>query len=182
MESIQEQKKHLRKQMRALLKTQDKSHLALRSEKVLKRLASHPRVQAASIILSYWSLPSEAPTHALNGQLAKEKKVLLPVIDGADLYLSEYSPDAALAEEGVYGIAEPTGQAFERYEDVDLVIVPGLAFGKEGQRCGKGKGYYDKTLKKLVNAHTIGLGFDFQMLDMVPMDLHDITLNEVIVV
>jgi len=182
MESIREQKKQLRKQMRALLKEQEIISLTSRSDKVAQRILEHEQVQKASTILSYWSLSSEAPTHELNKLLAKEKMVLLPVIDGPDLYLSIYDPQAPLTKEGIYGIAEPTGQAFEEYEKVDLVIVPGLAFGAQGQRCGKGKGYYDKTLQKLVNAYTLGLGFDFQIHDNVPMEAHDIVLNEVIAV
>lgn len=180
--SIAEQKKRVRRDMRRLLKTQDPSELASRSGALVTQLLKHPKVQEARTVLSYWSLPSEVPTHDLNHTLVKNKRVLLPVIDGDELYLSPFEPKASLKTESIYGIAEPTGQAFSAYDEVDLVLVPGLAFAPNGGRCGKGKGYYDKTLSKLQNAYTIGLGFDFQLIESVPMDAHDHFLNEIVTV
>lgn len=168
--------------MRSLLRSQDASELSGRSEYVLERLLAHPKVQQAQVVLSYWSLPSEAPTHLLNEHLAASKKLLLPVIDGNDLYLSSFQLGGTLVAEGIYGIPEPTGAPFTAFDQVDLVLVPGLAFGPKGTRCGKGKGYYDRTLARLRNAYTIGLGFDFQLLDNVPMDVHDVLLDEIVTV
>jgi 5-formyltetrahydrofolate cyclo-ligase len=87
-------------------------------------------------------------------------------------------------KKGPYGIFEPKESESEKpisLKDIDLVIVPGLAFDRENNRLGHGKGYYDNFLKSL-SAETpkIGLGFRFQLLERIPTTRHDIPLTKVI--
>ena len=60
------------------------------------------------------------------------------------------------------------------YKNIDLVLVPGIVFDKEGHRIGYGFGYYDKFLKKVPKAIKLGLTFDFQVIDKIPREMHDL--------
>ncbi len=79
---------------------------------------------------------------------------------------------------GSYGILEPRTEKIRktRVEDIDLIIVPGVAFDKKGNRIGHGKGYYDRLLDK-TNATKIGLAFEFQLLKEIPTDKHDLPID-----
>jgi len=78
-----------------------------------------------------------------------------------------------------YGIIEPVGDPWQDYDKIDLVLVPALAYDHNGHRLGRGKGYYDRFLKKL-NAYTIGIAFEEQILDYIPYDDNDVKIDEVI--
>lgn len=82
---------------------------------------------------------------------------------------------------GLYGILEPAIKKPVNLEDIDLVIVPGVAFDKEGNRLGRGKGYYDRFLKKLPDrVNSIGLAFDSQILPSAPATPIDVSVDRVI--
>jgi 5-formyltetrahydrofolate cyclo-ligase len=82
---------------------------------------------------------------------------------------------------GKFGVLEPVAEAPEvPPEGVDLIVVPGLAFDKECYRLGHGRGFYDQWLLALPGMK-IGVGFDHQLLDLVPREPHDVQLDGVIV-
>jgi len=78
-----------------------------------------------------------------------------------------------------FGILEPEGESFTELQDIDLIIVPGVAFDKNNNRLGRGKAYYDKLLN-YVNCHKYGVCFDFQLVPNVPADQHDVKMDKVI--
>jgi 5-formyltetrahydrofolate cyclo-ligase len=87
----------------------------------------------------------------------------------------------AKLKKGPYGVCEPAIKRFINLEDLDLVIVPGVAFDKKGNRLGRGKGCYDYFLKKLPKRiPAIGLAFDFQILPSLPATSEDVSVNKVI--
>ena len=87
-----------------------------------------------------------------------------------------------------YGIPEPRVSARElmKAEDLDLVLLPLVAFDKRGNRLGRGVGFYDKTLaflhrrRHLRKPHLLGLAHDFQRLSAVPTDDWDVPLDGVV--
>ena len=82
-------------------------------------------------------------------------------------------------ESGVYGTSHPkNGIVFNG--ELDLVIVPGLAFDSENYRLGYGGGYYDTFLAEHPNAFTVGIGYPFQKIDSVPKEAHDACLDMVL--
>ena len=84
-------------------------------------------------------------------------------------------------KKGPYGVAEPVISRFIRPEDLDLVITPGVAFDKKGNRLGRGKGYYDRFLSKLPkDTPSIGLAFRLQILPAVPTTFHDVSVKKVL--
>ena len=116
----------------------------------------------------------------LDELVAKGKTVVLPrVVSDTDMELHRYTGQQDL-QAGAYGILEPTGELFANYDDIDVAIVPGMAFDAEGHRLGRGKGYYDRFLSRVNNVYKIGLCFSWQMVDNVPCDDHDVVMDEVI--
>jgi 5-formyltetrahydrofolate cyclo-ligase len=148
---------------------------------VISRL--RPLLAEAQTIMAYYSLPDEVNTHALIDELVAEgKTVLLPKVTGADtMELRRYTGRADL-QEGAYHILEPVGEPFTDLSALDLILVPGLAFDAAGHRLGRGRGYYDRFLhsKNRPYCVKIGICFDFQKVDEVPVDAHDIAMDKVV--
>lgn len=173
----------LRQQMRAS-KRQHQSQLAAMSmaivDKLTARLASflnHP----SSVILAYWPLPDEVDLYPLLDSLVTEgHTVLLPkVLDDNTMSLHRYTSRADLVE-GLFHIMEPVGEPFIAFDQIDVALVPGMAFDAAGHRLGRGRGYYDRFLASHPRLHTIGVCFPFQRVADVPSEAHDIMINEVI--
>ena len=80
---------------------------------------------------------------------------------------------------GAYGILEPREIKIALPEDIQVAIIPGIAFDKKGYRIGYGKGYFDRLLPKM-NALKIALAFDFQLLDELPREKHDVKMDMII--
>ena len=63
--------------------------------------------------------------------------------------------------------------------EIELALIPGVAFDRKGNRLGRGKGYYDRTLDRLTHAHRIGICFGFQLTEKIPVENNDRTMDEV---
>ena len=131
-------------------------------------------------ILLYHSLPDEVGTHDLIRTLyAQGYTVLLPSVVGNDLALHVYEGEDTMNTSAAFGIHESSGALFTDYSHIDLAIIPGMAFTQQGDRLGRGKGYYDRLLPHL-RCPLIGIAFPFQLLPFIPTESHDIQMNEVI--
>ena len=153
----------------------------IRASHPLTKLSRHPRLAEARIVLLYSALPDEVPALPLLNRLTTEgKTVLLPrVVSDTDMELRRYTGPNDL-EPGAFGIMEPTGELFTDYDLIDVAVVPGMAFDREGHRLGRGKGYYDRFLAQLPHIYKIGICFPFQLVDKVPADAHDMLMDEVV--
>lgn len=149
----------------------------------LRQLRQHPRLINADTLLLYSALQDEVPTQSLLDELvAQGKTVLLPrVVSDTDMELRQYTGLQDL-QVGAFGILEPTGKLFTDYEKIDVAVVPGMAFDKEGHRLGRGKGYYDRFLRLLPKTYKIGICFSWQLVDNVPTDEHDILMDQIMTV
>ena len=173
-------KKELRKQMAALKATyRNAGQLTALSAEVLTKLEASPRFQQAQVVMLYYSLPDEVQTHHFVERWAQSKRIILPVVVGDDLVLRSYHGRHELVK-GAYGIEEPTGPPFLQLEQIECIVVPGVAFDSQGNRLGRGKGYYDRLLPRLPQAYKIGLCFPFQRVKQVPAEPFDIRMDEVI--
>ena len=135
----------------------------------------------ASTVLLYWSMEDEVQTHDFVNRWYKEKRVLLPCVDGDDLRLRQYTGPECLKAGEQCGIGEPTGPEYTDLDSVELIIVPGVAFDRTGNRMGRGRGFYDRLLKSTPNAYKVGVAFDFQVVDSVPVEEFDVKMDKVIV-
>lgn len=165
----------------ALLKTLHKSTATHQSQSadILAALEDHPAFRSAQTVLLYHSLPDEVDTHPFIRKWSGKKRILLPVVQGEELELRIYKGEETLVT-GAYGIGEPTGETFTDYAAIDLVLVPGVAFDRKGNRLGRGKGYYDRLLPHLPAARKIGICFPFQIVEEVPAESFDIRMDEIV--
>ena len=173
-------KSELRQQIRALKRQFTQQQLDELSLPVISRL--RPLLAEAHTILAFYSLPDEVNTHQLLDDLVAEgKTVLLPkVLDDETMELRHYTGRQDLVE-GTLHIQEPVGEPFTDYTRIDIALIPGMAFDAQGHRLGRGKGYYDRffTLHSSLFT-TIGVCFDFQKVDEVPVDAYDMPVDEVV--
>ena len=82
--------------------------------------------------------------------------------------------------EGPFHILEPQGAPFTDSDAIDIVLVPGMAFDAAGHRLGRGRGYYDRLLAAHPAWHKVGVCFPFQRVAEVPIDAHDVSMDEII--
>lgn len=174
-------KNELRQKIRMEKRRFSQQELAEASLLVIHRLMEHPRVQAASTVMMYYSLPDEVCTHtAIDRLVADGKTVVLPVVIGDGLMeLRRYTGRNSL-KQGAYGIMEPVGELFTAVNSIDLIVVPGMAFDAQGHRLGRGKGYYDRFLSSAGSIYKIGICFDFQRVPFVQTTEHDVPVDEVL--
>ena len=154
-------------------------HLKNFSDNILSKLENKEVFQRANIIFMYWSLPGEVDTHDFINKWGFQKSILLPVINGNSLDLKLFEGMHKLKKNNRFNIFEPTGKIFNDLDIIDLAIIPGMAFDKNMNRMGRGKGYYDRLLNSLKSIK-IGICFPFQLLDQIPVDRFDIKMDEVI--
>ncbi len=170
-------KKEWRAEIRRRKNSYSKEQLAEMSSLLTQRIALHPHFQEARLVLLYHALPDEVDT----ASLFHRPDILLPKVSGpSSMELRRYEGAGSL-EPGAFGILEPTGPIFTDYDRIDLAIVPGMAFDTEGNRLGRGKGYYDRMLPLLKHAYKIGVCFPFQHITpSLPTTPTDVRMDEVI--
>lgn len=173
-------KSEVRKMMRDRKRAVPPEEKLRRSEVLLRKVEALPDFQESRVVLLYWSMADEVQTHAFVDKWYNNKVVLLPCVDGDNLRLRQYTgPDCMVSGEQ-FGIGEPTGAEWKDLDAVDLIAVPGVAFDRTGNRMGRGRGFYDRLLKSTPHAVKIGLAYDFQIIDTVPTEPHDVRMNMVI--
>lgn len=171
-----EEKKSIRTKIKHLKSQISEPQKLVESVKVFDKIESQPEFITAKTILVYWSMPDELPTHNFIIKWSKEKKIYLPVVKGDNMYIKPFSSTKNLVK-GNYGIWEPDSQK-EFEEEIDLVIVPGVAFDRNKTRLGRGKGYYDRYF---TNGNVIkwGVCFDVQLVDHIPAEDFDVRMDKV---
>lgn len=170
-------KKELRTHIKHLKKQHYKESLQEQSILILNKLENHNDFINANIVMLYSSLPDEVQTHDFIERWRNKKRIILPTVVGDDIIPVELCEDTDFAV-GDFNILEPQSDAYQG--SYDLIIVPGVAFDKKGNRIGRGKGYYDRFLSKHIDIKKIGICFDFQLIDNVPTEDNDIKMDEVI--
>lgn len=176
-------KLELRREIRLRKRLLDPSAATVYAERAQALLTATEAFREAGVVLLYAALPDEVPTQRLL-DVAEGKTILLPRVVGDDLELRLYTSPADLVESPSYHILEPTGPLFTDYGSIDLAIIPGMAFDAAGHRLGRGKGFYDRFLAhpRCSQLKTIGLCFDFQLLETLPTEPHDHNVDHVIIV
>ncbi len=157
------------------------------SEKIVNRFIDLPEYQAAHTIMFYVDVRDEVRTRqALPAAVASGKRIVVPYcVDGElELFWLEKMDELEL---GMYRILEPKNELrtvkSKRLQptDLDLVMVPGVAFDRTGGRTGHGKGYYDKLLQHArLDAPLIALAFECQLFEKIPAESHDIYMDKII--
>ena len=171
------EKKELRTLIKTLKKQHTKEQLFEQSEKILSKLEQHPDFVNAHSVMLYSALPDEVQTQAFLEKWHFKKQIILPTVVGDDIIPVEFGKDTTFAI-GDFNILEPQNEPYTG--NFDLIVVPGVAFDRQGNRIGRGKGYYDRFLCQHLDVKRIGICFDFQLVDEVPAEPFDIRMDEVI--
>lgn len=170
-------KKQLRKAIKASVALLSNEEKARQAQTVFSIIEQSPIFANCHKVMLFSSLPDELPTHKVIERWAKSKQVYLPRVVGDDMDAIKYTPGTL--QSGSFNILEPTGNQIIPPSKLDLIIVPGVAFDRKGNRCGRGRGYYDKFLAR-TKAITIAVCFDCQLVDNLPVEPHDIPAKFVV--
>ena len=173
-------KKEIRRGIRELKKQYSLDEKKRMSVSVWNQIENDKRFLEAAIVLAYWSMDDEVFTHDFVTRWADKKTFLLPCVRGNELDIRYFDGEEKLEPGEGYAIPEPVGALFADLDKIDVILVPGVAFDAYGNRLGRGKGYYDKILKQ-TNAYKIGVCFDFQFIENVPTEVHDVKMDKVVV-
>jgi len=184
--SMQERKKQIREESHAARNAlADKDAL---SRTIVDRFTALAEFASAGTVMYYIDVRSEVRTRfALPTALESGKRVVVPWCNEAgELELFHLTSMDELAV-GMYKILEPKTELRHLPErrlqatDLDLIMVPGVAFDRRGGRTGHGKGYYDKLLQHArPEAPLVGLAFECQLFEEIPVMSHDIFMDLVI--
>lgn len=176
-------KEQLRDQIRNQRSNKSKSFILENSEKISEKLHNLKEFQQANRILFYVSYNGEVDTHSiLKKMLSSKKKVFVPLSNQKDhtLSISELRDFSDLTP-GTYGILEPKKGKIRpsSIHNIDIVLVPGVAFDTYGHRLGQGGGYYDWFLSQST-AVSIALSFELQLVKEIPVESHDQSVDIII--
>lgn len=170
-------KKEIRRKIKALRTMLPEADKQSAAEEVFSRLEQTAAFMMAERILMYHSLPDELPTHAFLRKWSGTKRFYLPRVNGVNLEILPY--EESRLELGSFHIEEPTGNETVDSSEIELIIVPAVAYDRQGNRLGRGKGFYDRLLAT-TKASKIGVGYDFQLVDSLPTEEHDVPMDIVI--
>jgi len=135
----------------------------------------------SKLIMLYMPIGNETDTsHIIKRALADGKELVFPVTakDSGEITPYYATKDTEFSK-GAFSVREPLGTKVADESFIDVVLVPGIAFDRKGNRIGFGKGCYDKFLSRL-NAVFVGFCYEFQVCDEIASDEHDIRMDYII--
>lgn len=173
-------KTEIRKQMKGLntaLSSEQREELSARIFNEAERLPAFARAKVVALFASLKDEPLTAP--ALE-RWSRSKRIVLPRVEGDIMRFYDYDP-ASMNDSGSFGISEPEATALCRPEEIDFIIVPGVAFTAAGMRLGRGKGFYDKYLSQPgFRGVKAGVCYAHQLVGELPVEPHDVFMDYVV--
>ncbi len=174
-----ESKQKIRQESKARVRAIGTEEKASKSALIFSRIAALPSLKSAKVVALYASLPDEPQTAEIIEQLSRSHHIVLPRVSGEDMDFYPYEADNI--KSGAFGISEPQSADAISPAEIDVIIVPGVAFTRSGKRLGRGKGYYDKYLSREgFHATKIGVCYKEQLAEDIPDEPHDILMDDVI--
>lgn len=181
---IRAEKARIRQEMIARRRSLSGEEIAQKGRSILRHLLALPEYREARLVHSFVSMPGEVDTRALVKEaLASGKRVAVPVVEKGrrNLRHAEIGALGDLRPEGSWGLYQPPPEHIRAVDagEVDLVVVPGLAFDLRGNRIGFGAGYYDRFLGG-VAAAKVAVAYAFQVLPSVPVTGQDVPVDVIV--
>ena len=175
---LQQEKKRLRELLAQKRRLLSKDEVAELSSKIVVAVEQMPCFQEAKTVLIYYPTHNEVDLLPLIKRYKKEKTFLFPVVHRKSMTACPYEGNDKM-HRGKFNIPEPTTPPYTGH--IDMVLVPGVAFDKSGNRLGRGGGYYDRFIACLGrNTTLVGVGYDFQLVDKVPASRRDKKMQYII--
>ena len=177
---LQEEKKTLRKQMKKLSQEQQVSPTVFGLKQLFKQIQMLSSFTKARAILLYAPLPGEPDLRIILGN--SSRRFFFPRMQKTHLELYEWSPQAPWIV-GPYGVEEPDPQQWQKASlaEVDLALIPGIAFDPKGHRLGRGAGYFDRLLgDSSCHAIKVGIAWSWQILTNIPIEEYDVKMDFVV--
>jgi 5-formyltetrahydrofolate cyclo-ligase len=160
--------------MRNKLNSQE---VAKRSKTIQEFVIDTKEFQQAKVVGAYFAFGSEVTTELIIGRAKMlGKKIALPRVEEDKITFYELSLTKSLIPGG-FGIMEPP--PYGHVSEIDILVVPGIAFDKNGNRLGYGKGFYDRLLSGKQTTFSIGLAYSFQLVETLPYNLYDKRLDAI---
>ncbi len=177
-------KDKLRIEMSELRRGYDEVALRPMNDRIKVNLFSMPEFMDSRTVMFYASKENEVDTHAMiMDAINIGKRVVVPYVlkEGKEIIPLEIKSYEDLRP-GSFGVMEPRREYCREVspEEIDVVIVPGIAFDKKGDRLGYGMGFYDRFLSKAAKAQHIGLAYEFQILDHMDSEGHDVRVGSIV--
>ena len=173
-------KKVLRRAIREQKRAMTEAEIVSRSEKLGALFVNSEAYRTAKTIYGYLPYNQEVRTVPMLAQALRDgKKVAVPKIYG-DTMKFLYLDDLSLVEKNEMGIPEPIADEPVAEDKTALVLMPGLAFTKDGDRMGYGGGFYDRFLAEEPDHPTLALCYEFQIVDSLPTEEFDIPVDTVL--
>lgn len=174
-------KKALRRMIGAKKSALTPEEVGRRSAILAERLFETPQYRTCRSLYAYLSFNQEVRTEPIIARAwADGKRVAVPKVMGRDMIFIWIDNFDGLAPQGAYNIPEPVADGPAADDHAALVLMPGLAFDPEGHRVGYGGGFYDRFLAAEPGHPLVALCYDFQMLDRLEVEDHDIPVDIVI--
>ena len=170
----------LRKEMKERLKGLSEGRKRELDEALCRRLLSLPEFSAPRTVYAYASLSWEPDTwEILKALLFRGFRLALPRVEGREMRFY-FVPDLKELSQSSMKIWEPKADAVPADDPEALVLVPGMAFSREGARLGKGGGFYDRFLAAEPDHKTIALAYGFQLMEQIPTGVYDRPVDQIV--
>lgn len=179
------QSKHqLRETLKSRLKGMSPDDIQHQSEVIVQQLKSIYAPEKSSTIMLYMPMPTEVNVLSLlKSWVASSQRVCVPVVNWETREMTAkhiQSIDQPM-KQLKFGLQVPESGVEIDPAEIDFIVVPGLGFDRQGDRLGRGGGFYDKFLSnESMNAIRCGICFDCQIVEHIPVEEHDIRMNLVI--
>lgn len=173
-------KKELRKAMKARNLALDAARRSEAAARVMERVEALPAFAGARCVALFCSLPDELPTAEAFARWRSGRRLAVPRVEGDTMRFFRYDPATMAA--GAFGIEEPGPGAEECAPgEIDLMLVPGVAFTAAGARLGRGRGYYDRYLSQpAFRGAKVGVCYAHQLASEIPVEPHDVRMDLVV--
>ena len=170
----------LRRAIREKKRAMNEEEILSHSKRLAELFFASEAYQNAKTIYGYLPYNQEVRTVPMLEQALRDgKQVAVPKVYG-DTMKFIYLDDLSQVEKSDMGIPEPVADAPVADDKTALVLMPGLAFTKQGDRMGYGGGFYDRFLKEEPNHPTVALCYDFQMVESLPTEEFDVPVDTVL--
>lgn len=172
-------KDHLRQMMRRQRNQMTPAYIYKACTAIYEQMVTWPVFEAAHSVGFYASIQNEVDTHRLiEYALKRDKRVSVPVTQAQGIMDFQQILSLDALQPVRFGLLEPVRNLEQVIapQDLDVVMVPGVAFDRQGNRLGFGSGFYDRYLAHC-SATRVGLTYGFQVVDRLPADAHDIQMD-----